>query len=115
VIIRAERSQALKHQPISAEPGCTREFANRAEVTLICEVRQGAGQWKAARLSDISQAGFLIALLPDCRRDAPLRIRIPGLQVLDAVVRWQRGKSVGCEFVEPLHVAVFEHIVRQCQ
>jgi hypothetical protein len=105
----------LKHQPISAAPTCTREFHHRAEVTLICEVRQGGGPWKAARLSDISQAGFLIALLPDCKPGSPLRIRIPGLQVLNAKARWQRGKSVGCEFDEPLHVAVFEHIVRQCR
>jgi hypothetical protein len=101
----------LKHQPISTDLGCTREFIHRAEVTILCEVRQGAEPWKLVRLSDISQAGFQIAWLPECRRDMPLRIRIPGLQMLTAHIRWQRGKSVGCEFAEPLYVAVFEHIV----
>lgn len=105
----------MKHQPIPPESGCTREFAHRAEVTLICEVRQGLKPWKAARLSDISQAGFHIAWLPDCNPAIPLRIRIPGLQMLSARIRWRRGKSVGCEFTEPLHVAVFEHIVSQCR
>ncbi|MBW8754508.1 MAG: PilZ domain-containing protein, partial [Sphingomonadales bacterium] len=97
---------------MSNDLGCTREFSNRAEVTLLCEVRQGAQPWQIARLADISQAGFHIAWLPECKKDAPLRIRIPGLAVLTAQIRWQRGNAVGCEFAEPLHIAVFEHIVQ---
>jgi hypothetical protein len=93
--------------------GCTREFNNRAKVSLLCEARQGSEPWKVVRLDDISQTGFRIAMLPDCKPATPLRIRIPGLQMLTAHVRWQRGKAVGCEFAEPLHVAVFEHIVKQ--
>jgi hypothetical protein len=105
----------LRPKPIQTDLGCTREYADRAEITLLCEVRQGVEPWKLARLDDISQAGFRIAWLPDCRRDAPLRIRIPGLQMLTAHIRWQQDKAVGCEFAEPLHVAVFEHIVKQCR
>lgn len=105
----------MKHAPISTELGCTREFSDRAEITLLCEVRQGLEPWQMVRLADISQAGFHIAWLPDCRKDLPLRIRIPGLAMLTAHVRWRRGKAVGCEFAEPLHVAVFENIVRQCR
>ena len=92
---------------------CSREFAKRAEVILLCEVRQGMRPWKLARLEDISQAGFRIAWLPDADPIKPLRIRIPGLQLLTAEIRWQRGKAVGCAFAEPLHVAVFEHILQQ--
>ena len=103
----------MKHQPISTEPGCTREFGERAEVTLMCEVRQGTQRWHVVRLNDISPAGFQIAWLPERKRDLPLRIRIPGLAMLTAHIRWERDKAVGCEFAEPLHVAVFEHIVRQ--
>ena len=105
----------MKYEPIQPEPGCTREFGQRAEVTLLCEVRQGSAPWKMARLDDISQAGFRIAWLPNIKRDVPLRIRIPGLQMLSARIRWQQDKAVGCEFSEPLHVAVFDHIVRQCR
>lgn len=105
----------MKYEPIKPEPSCTREFAQREDVTLLCEVRQGSAPWKMARLDDISQAGFRIAWLPNIKRDVPLRIRIPGLQMLTAKIRWQQDKAVGCEFAEPLHVAVFEHIVRQCR
>ncbi|PEQ11290.1 pilus assembly protein PilZ [Novosphingobium sp. PC22D] len=84
----------------------------RVGVALICEVRQGTRPWKRARLDDLSPAGFRIASLPDARPEVPLRVRIPGLQLLSAQIRWVRDGAVGCEFAEPLHVAVFEHIVR---
>lgn len=103
----------MKHVPIPVPADCSREFAQREEVVLLCEVRQGTRPWKMARLEDISQAGFRIAWLAECRPDLPLRIRIPGLQLLTADIRWQQGKAVGCAFSEPLHIAVFEHIVRQ--
>ena len=102
----------MKHQPITEAASCNRENAERAEVTLLCEVRQGLSPWKMARLDDISQSGFRIAWMPDAAPDKPLRIRIPGLQMLTAKVCWQKGKAVGCAFAEPLHVAVFEHILR---
>ena len=87
--------------------------AARAELCLRCEVRQGSRAWKLIRLEDLSQAGFRIAWLPEASVGQTLKIRIPGLEPLSADVRWVRGKTVGCEFTAPLHVAVFEHILRQ--
>jgi hypothetical protein len=85
----------------------------RAYVTLLCEIRQGTRPWSLVRLEDISQQGFRISWFPACNLDRPLRVRIPGLQILNARICWERGKALGCEFVEPLHIAVFEHIVSQ--
>ena len=34
-------------------------------------------------------------------------------QLLTANLCWTRGKATGCEFTAPLHIAVFEHLVRQ--
>ncbi|MFT4054241.1 MAG: PilZ domain-containing protein [Novosphingobium sp.] len=84
----------------------------RVGVSILCEVRQGTRPWKPARLEDLSPGGFRISQLPDARMEVPLRIRIPGLQLLSARICWVREGAVGCEFAEPLHVAVFEHIVR---
>jgi hypothetical protein len=106
---------ALRHESISADLGCTRNFAERAEVSLLCEARQGMRAWQKVLLEDISQAGFRVAWHPGCRKETPLRIRIPGLQILTAHVRWQRQDAIGCEFAEALHVAVFEHIVKQAR
>lgn len=101
----------MKHEKIAHPQDCNREYLERAEVTLLCEVRQGTRPWQTARLDDISQAGFRIAWLPGYRTDVPLRIRIPGLQVLTAHIKWAQENAVGCAFDKPLHVAVFEHIV----
>jgi len=86
--------------------------SQRVDVAILCEVRQGTRPWKAARLEDLSPGGFRIAWLPDARPELPLRIRLPGMQLLSARICWVRGKAVGCEFAEPLHPAVFAHMVR---
>lgn len=105
----------MRHEKFPPIPDCTRDGGIRAEVILLCEVRQGARPWAMARLDDISPTGFRIAWFPGCIESQPVRIRMPGLQVLSANVRWRKGNAVGCAFAEPLHVAVFEHIVRQAQ
>jgi hypothetical protein len=96
----------LEHVRIPSRKGRGEEGAKRMQVTIGCEVRQGSRPWKAVRLEDISVTGFRIARYPECRR-------IPGLQLLNAKVCWKEDETVGCEFTQPLHVAVFEHIVRQ--
>lgn len=85
----------------------------RALISIDCEVRQGVRPWKMTRLEDLSPRGFKIAWFPNCQPDLPLRIRIPGLELLTANVRWQRDYSVGCSFSAPLYQPVFEHIVRE--
>lgn len=103
----------MKFDPIEIDNLAGRAAAPRANVTLLCDIRQGTRPWSLVRLEDISQQGFRIAWFPACVLDRPIRLRIPGLQILSANIRWHRGKALGCEFSEPLHVAVFEHIVRQ--
>lgn len=78
-------------------------------------MRQGTRPWQIARLEDISATGFRIGWLPNTTKHAPLRIRIPGLEMLSAHVRWQQDDAIGCEFTAPLHIAVFEHIVWQAE
>jgi hypothetical protein len=84
----------------------------RVGVDIRCEVRQGTRPWRIALLEDLSPGGFRIGCLLQARQELPLRIRIPGLQLLSARICWIRNGAVGCEFDAPLHIAVFEHIVR---
>lgn len=87
--------------------------SSRAAISLFCEVRQGTRPWQLVWLEDLSPCGFRVTGLLKPSTAAPLSIRIPGMQLLSAKIRWQTGKLVGCEFVQPLHVAVFDHLVRQ--
>lgn len=99
----------MRHETFPNDP---RGIAPRARLTLLCEVRQGLRPWKMARLTDLSETGFKLAWLPDYDSGKPIRIRIPGIEMLRAKVCWHEGKQLGCAFESPLHVAVFEHIVR---
>lgn len=104
----------MKHDPMMNRSTASWDrSAERVGITLICDVRQGSRAWAPARLEDLSPGGFRIARLPAVRMELPLRIRIPGMQMLSAEIRWLRNGAVGCAFAEPLHVAVFEHLVRK--
>lgn len=99
---------AIDDQAAGGDAG--RHGSQRAELSLLCEVRQGLRPWKLARLLDLSTAGFRLAWLPEYDEAKPIRIRIPGIQMLSARVCWRKGRQIGCEFSAPLHIAVFEHI-----
>ena len=105
----------MRHDRIPLPQGNVRKTAARADVSLVCKVRQGTGPWKMARLSEISTTGFRIGWMPEFQADQPLRVRIAGMEPLSARVCWNRGKVLGCEFTRPLHVAVFEHSVAEAR
>lgn len=86
--------------------------ANRAELVLACEVRQGTRPWQRVLLEDLSASGFRISGLAHPDPGKPLSIRIPGMQLLSARIRWNSALIAGCEFSTPLHVAVFDHLVK---
>lgn len=98
--------------PPSSDQDCARANG-RALLVIACEVRQGTRPWQVVHLEDLSPTGFRIVGLSQPSLSKPLNIRIPGMQLLSAQVRWHRGNEVGCEFTAPLHVAVFDHLVRQ--
>ncbi len=103
---------ALDTRSAPSETTCTR-VAPRAALGVTCEVRQGTRAWQRVVLEDLSPTGFRILRLASPDPSKPLWIRIPGIQLLTANLCWTHGKATGCEFTAPLHVAVFEHLVRQ--
>ena len=102
----------MRHELFPVEGQRVRAGAKRAKLSLLCEVRQGTHPWKLARLTDLSATGFKLAWLPEYDPAKPLRVRIPGIELLSARICWHEGRQIGCEFTSPLHVAVFEHVVR---
>ena len=86
--------------------------APRKALRIVCDVRQGIGPWRRLSLYDLSPGGFCIARFGPANPYQPVRIRIPGLQVLSANVAWQENDAIGCAFISPLHDAVFDHLVR---
>lgn len=89
-----------------------REDNQRVEISTVCEVRQGMAEWRRVTLDELSPGGFRINRYGPADPSQPLRIRIPGLQLLSARIVWQKDGAIGCAFASPLHAAVFEHITR---
>ena len=83
----------------------------RAPTALVAEVRIGSAPWQRVQLINVSLTGFRIAWIPGATPGTVLRIRIPNLELLSAIVRWRRNEGVGCEFSSPLSLYVFEHLV----
>lgn len=89
--------------------------STRATISLVCDVRQGTRPWQRVVLEDLSACGFRITGLSQPSTTVPLSIRIPGMQLLSAQIRWIAGSLAGCEFSQPLYVAVYDHLVRQAR
>ena len=87
---------------------------DRVAIEIIAEVKVGFGPWQKSRLNDLSLTGFRIGWLPNGGHGAEVRIRIPGLEPLTALVRWKDVTGMGCEFTRPLSVYVLDHIARRC-
>ena len=71
-------------------PGARRDDA-RAALSLTGEARQGMAPWSRVRIDELSPGGFRITGFANADPSQPLRIRIPGLQVLTGRV-WRSGR-----------------------
>jgi hypothetical protein len=92
-----------------------RRESPREALAIVCQARQANGTWLRANLRDVSIHGFQITWFPKSRTDLPVWIRLPNLAPLAAEVRWKDGHAIGCQFTQPLHQAVFEHLVREAE
>jgi len=86
--------------------------SERRLLTLRCEARIGVGAWSTVILQNLSTDGFQMARTPGLRAETPLRIRLPKLELLPAIVRWVDREHAGCAFVRPLSAYVLDHIAR---
>ena len=97
-------------QPSFDEAGQRRE-GPRQSVDLECEIRVGARAWRKVRLADLTPGGFQVTILDMPPRGTPVFIRIPGLQMLQAEVRWTKVNTAGCQFASPLAPYIFDHLL----
>ncbi|HSJ77796.1 MAG TPA: PilZ domain-containing protein [Erythrobacter sp.] len=85
----------------------------RAVIGCQCEIKIGNRQWHMARLLDLTPDGFRLSLTDMPAVGTKLRIRLPGISIMEAEVCWARNFEAGCKFSQPLSPYVFEHFVRQ--
>lgn len=83
----------------------------RRAVALSARVRDRTAARFGIRIVDLSRTGFRAETASTIRPGSIIWVTLPGLQSLEVVVAWQRGEHIGGAFRQPLHPAVFEHIV----
>lgn len=85
----------------------------RGGVSITASIReQGAGR-HIVEVVDLSQAGFRMRsgsfLLPD----RAIFLKLPDYSPLKARIAWNSNEFYGCEFVQRLHEAIFEDILKR--
>ena len=98
------------------KPGVSDDIFNsrrydRGDVRILADVREkGFGHHKAV-VEDLSCSGCRLNTPMYLNPDRTLYITIPGFSALEARIAWRRNDEYGCHFVNPLHEAIFDHIV----
>ena len=73
-------------------------------------LRQSEVQLFRATLSDLSNSGFRVVCYSPLNSSKPVFIRLPGLQILSADIRWHDHQDYGCEFSSRLHPSILDNL-----
>ena len=83
----------------------------RAPFRTAATLRDRASNKFHVYLTDLSTTGFQAEAHPSLDPGAIVWLVMPGMQGLEARVIWRERRTVGCQFSQPLHPAVFDHLV----
>ena len=85
--------------------------AERKPFAATVQCRRGLRR-ENVEVLDISASGARVKALIPLRVGHELWLKLPMLEAQEARVVWTEGCDSGCEFVQPLHPAVFEVVSR---
>jgi hypothetical protein len=80
---------------------------------MVAELRLPLGQKFKVHVVDLSQTGFRLETGNHMEIGTRVYLAIPELNSLPARTAWNQATYYGCEFIDPLHPSVFEHIARK--
>lgn len=86
--------------------------ALRKAVGLRARLRERGANKFTVDVVDLSTTGFRCETSFTLYVGHVVWLTLPGLSGLEATVAWKRGFRYGFAFDQPLHPAVFDHIVR---
>ncbi len=85
--------------------------AERLDVRMKASLRESGCTKFNVEVLDMSVSGFRFETAYSIAPSSRVWLTIPGLTALEAIVAWQDRYRYGCYFVDPLHIAVFDHII----
>jgi len=88
-------------------------ISTRAGVQIVAEVREpGLGRIEATIL-DLSMTGFRMRCMTRLTGEKIIFMKLPSFTALESKICWVEGDFYGCEFLQSLYPAVYDHIVSQ--
>lgn len=99
------------HSSVTANGVKDRKYC-RGEVAIVGAVRAVGGVKSSIKVLDISTTGYRMECLTYLSNSQVIFLSMPGFQQMEAKIMWQTEWLYGCEFAQPLYIAVYEHIVR---
>jgi hypothetical protein len=88
--------------------------ASRMSVKASAAYREGGDRGKVD-VVDLSPTGAKIESHLTLYPDTHIWLKLPSLEAWEARIAWVDRHQAGCEFVRPLHPAVFDRIVTMCR
>ncbi len=85
---------------------------DRRNVLIDVKLRRPGETWFSSRISDLSLSGFRLQSFAKLVPGGVIWIMLPGFEGRKATISWSRGHEAGCAFDQPLHAAIFDHILR---
>lgn len=84
--------------------------SQRARVAFSAQLREAGGVRVDASMCDLSETGFRADCAFPIAIGQRVFLTIPTFAPMEAVVAWRSGCEYGCQFLRPLHPAVFATI-----
>lgn len=89
-----------------------RAFA-RGSVSIPASIREHGGGRQMVQVIDLSQAGFRMQSASFIIPERAIFLTLPDYAPLKAHIAWRADNMYGCEFVQRLHEAIFDDILRR--
>lgn len=85
----------------------------RGSVSITARIREQGGGRQQVEVIDLSQSGFRMRTGSILAPDRAIFLTLPEYNPLKARIAWNTHAFYGCEFVQRLHEAIFEDIIKR--
>ena len=85
----------------------------RGKVSIAASIRAQDGARQMVEIIDLSQAGFRMRSDSFLIPERALFLTLLHYSPMKARIEWTKEELYGCEFIQPLHPAIFEDIVKR--
>lgn len=83
----------------------------RTDVEIAAAVREPGLGTVEAMILDLSITGFRMRCLTRLTGEKAIFLKLPAFSALESKICWHEGDYFGCEFLQSLHPAVYNHII----